>query len=107
MNDGRSRHPEAHTMAAFVDGTLAPAELASVASHLRDCSECRTVITETARFEREEDEVVQPQNAHAKRWWAAGVAAAVAAIAALTVPLLHTTPLQQLAAAAPRDHRVI
>ena len=55
MNDGQSRHPEAHTMAAFVDGTLAPSELTTVATHLRDCADCRVVVTETARFEREEE----------------------------------------------------
>src|SRR4051812_28766590 len=79
------RHPEAHTMAAFVDGTLAREEVAAVAAHLRDCHECRTVVAETARFERE-----QPQNISrvhpATRWLAA---AALIAAVAITVPLLR------------------
>jgi len=47
-SDGVPRHPEAQTMAAFVDGTLSPGEVTAVAEHLRGCGECRTVVSETA-----------------------------------------------------------
>ena len=44
MNKKVPRHPEIRTMAAFVDGTLAPVELPSVTEHLRECPDCRTVV---------------------------------------------------------------
>src|SRR5258706_1897779 len=86
MNDVRPRHPEATTMAAFVEGALAPDEIAAVAEHLKGCSECRTVVSETARFEREEEAREAP--AHANRWWLLA-AAAVLAAGGIPLPLLR------------------
>ena len=109
MNDVRPRHPEAMTMAAFIEGTLAPEEIAAVAAHLRDCSDCRTVVSETARFEREEESRETPTRSSG--WWLL-VAAAVAAIAiALPVVRWMTTrsasPIARLIEAAPRQHRFV
>lgn len=105
MNDEMPRHPEAQTMAAFVDGTLAREEIAAVAGHLRECADCRLVVTETARFEREEARV-----APRRSWWLA-LAAAVAALAigALIASLLirRASPIHRLIAAAPRQHRFV
>ncbi|MEA2338177.1 MAG: hypothetical protein QOE82_2184 [Thermoanaerobaculia bacterium] len=109
MNDVEPRHPKATTMAAFVDGVLAPDEIAEVAAHLRDCGDCRTVVAETARFEREEE--VRPVPAHGRRMWRLAAAAVFAAIAVL-VPLLrwnanrHASPIANLIAVAPH-HRFI
>ena len=102
MNDV-PRHPEAQVMAAFVDGTLAPNEIAAVANHLRDCADCRTVVSETARFEREEESVSRPRSS---TWWLAAAAAIVAIVVA--VPMLRPrTPIGKLIAASPREHRTV
>jgi CHAT domain-containing protein len=98
------RHPEAQVMAAFVDGTLAPNEIAAVAGHLRDCADCRTVVSETARFEREEESTARPRR---NAWWLAAAAAAIVAIV-IAVPLLRPrTPIGKLIAASPREHRTV
>jgi tetratricopeptide (TPR) repeat protein len=103
MNEAVPRHPEIATMVAFVEGKLRPHELAAVSGHLRDCAECRLVVTETARFEREE-EARTPRSS--RRWLAVAAAAAVAAVA-ITVPLLNRgdAPIEQMIAEAPRQHR--
>ena len=54
MSDGKLPHPRMEVLAGFVDGTLTPDEIPAVAAHLRSCADCRTVVTETARFSREE-----------------------------------------------------
>src|SRR5438552_7686647 len=96
------RHPEASVMAALVDGTLSPDEIAELAGHLRDCRDCRIVVGETARFERHEE-------ASARRgvsWWPA--AAAIVAAVAVSIPFFHQrTPIEKLIAASPREHRSI
>lgn len=102
MNDDGPRHPKAMTMAAFVEGTLARDEIAGVAAHLRTCGDCRTVVAETARFEREEER--RPVTAR-RSWWLA--AAAVLAVIAAGVPLavrwngLRASPMARLIAAVP------
>ncbi|HEV7768511.1 MAG TPA: CHAT domain-containing protein [Thermoanaerobaculia bacterium] len=107
MSDVVPRHPGAQVMAAFVDGTLNREEVATVAAHLRDCSDCRTVVGETAQFKREEEKPEEIKT-RTNPWWLA--AAAVLAAIAVTAPLLQwnkpaETPIAQLIAAAPRDHR--
>ena len=54
MNEARRPHPGAETMAALLEGRLAPGELAETTAHLRDCADCRTILGESARFEAEE-----------------------------------------------------
>src|SRR5688572_5066709 len=99
-----SRHPEDHVMAAFVDGKLAPGEIAVVADHLRQCVDCRTVVTETARLERE----TEPAERAGARWW---WLAAAAVLVLVSVPLLlrwnagRGASVDHLIAAAPREHR--
>jgi CHAT domain-containing protein len=106
MNDAAPRHPGAEIMASFIDGTLRHEERTAVAAHLRDCSDCRTVVGETARFEREEQ---RTQSRATRTWWMA--AAAVFAATAATVPLLRSTravaPIAILIEAAPRHHRLL
>src|SRR5438067_5793611 len=103
MNDV-PRHPEAQVMAAFVDGTLAPDEIAAVAGHLRDCADCRTVVSETARFEREEESVERPRS---NAWWLAAAAAVIVAIIIAVPTLRPRTPIGKLIAASPREHRTV
>lgn len=99
MNIDAPPHPGAQTMAAYLDGTLPRDEIAAVSAHLGGCSECRTVIAETARFEREEEWRVS------RGWWLA--AAAVLAATVVTVLLIRTRdPIARLIASAPADHRL-
>jgi CHAT domain-containing protein len=106
MNDPVSRHPGAETMAAFLEGKLAPGAVAEVAAHLRDCADCRTVTGEAARFEQEEERLRQRKRRVFSGWrgWTAAAAAAAAAVAA-TIPLLRPSPLMTLIDASPREYR--
>src|ERR1041385_5726932 len=103
MSDGvLRRHPEAPTMAAFVDGTLAPGEVSVIAEHLRGFGDCRTVVSETARFKDEEN----AGRTSARGWWMYAAAAIVLAIVA--VPFLRTrSPIDRLIASAPHEHRLV
>jgi CHAT domain-containing protein len=105
MKDGVPRHPEAQTMAAFIEGTLSRGEVAAVAEHLRGCGDCRTVVSETARFEREE----QPETG--RNWWLAAAAIVAAILVALPfvvrVVRRDTSPIAGLIAAAPHEHRSV
>ncbi|HJQ40909.1 MAG TPA: zf-HC2 domain-containing protein, partial [Thermoanaerobaculia bacterium] len=89
-------------MAAFLDGKLTRNEIAAVSAHLSGCGECRIVIAETARFEREEE----PRVRSPRSWRLA--AAAVFAAAAATIPLIRAQdPIARLIASAPPDHRLL
>jgi len=109
MNERAPRHPEIRTMVAFIEGRLPPGELAAVSGHLRDCRDCRTVVTETARFEREETRAASPSRRTS--WWLP--LAAFLATVAITVPLVRwsmsrrISPIEQLIAAAPNEHRTV
>ena len=107
MTDASLRHPEVQTMAAFLDGTLAPDEIPAVADHLRECPDCRTVVTETARFVREEEEARPSAAPTPWRWWMAAAAAALLAVVALPLLRRQTSPIEQLIATAPREHRLV
>ncbi len=106
MNDPVSRHPGAETMAAFLEGKLAPSDVAEVAAHLSGCSECRTVTGEAAQFEQEEQQLAaKPRVLAGWRGWAA--AAAIAAITA-SIPLLRpATAIATLIDASPREYRTV
>lgn len=100
-------HPEISKMVAFIEGRLSGEELAAVSGHLRTCDDCRTVVSETARFEREEEQRVPRRRKNT--WWLA-LAAGLAAV--MMVPVyrwnrLRTDPIARLAAAAPHDHRTV
>src|ERR1041385_783056 len=104
MSDNAPLHPEAGTMAAFIEGRLAPAELRSVSEHLRGCAECRTVVSETARFERMEKR--RPRLS--RNWWWLAAAAAIVLVG-IAIPFVRSrrTPIDPLVAAAPREHRLV
>jgi len=82
-----------------------------VAGHLRACADCRTVVAETARFEREEAPAVAA--APTRSWVPWLAAAAVLAIVAINLPFLlrwigsRREPIAHLIAAAPREHRSV
>jgi CHAT domain-containing protein len=108
MTDTASRHPEDHVMAAFVDGKLAPDEVAAVAEHLRGCAGCRLVVSETARWEREGYGAAR---SGAPRWWLAVAAVIALVVAAVSLyqwnDRRRSTPIAQLIAVAPRQHRAV
>ena len=105
MNVPVSRHPGAETMAAFLEGKLAPESVAAVAAHLRECEDCRTITGEAARFEEEEAQFHAAARRPAKsRWWMAVAAAAASVV--IAIPLLRPSdPIATLIDASPRDHR--
>jgi len=110
MTDAVPRHPDVEIMTAFIDGKLGHQEVAEVATHLRGCADCRTVVTETARLEREVEAAAAPAR-RPRQWWLA--AAAVIALVSVSYPLIHWNarrqlgPIVTLIDAAPADHRVI
>lgn len=108
MSEVTARHPGDQTMAAFAEGRLAPDERAAVVAHVGECEECRFVLIESARFEREEQQIGRTSVTYP--WWLA--AAAVVVLAATALLLLqwnerHRLPLARLIAAAPREHRSV
>jgi CHAT domain-containing protein len=108
MSDGVPRHPAEETLAAFVEGALAPPAIAAVAEHLRGCTDCRTAVAETARFYDEEQKAERPW--FLGTWWLASAAAMVIVVAAaISIPMLRrdaaASTLATLIESAPRDHR--
>lgn len=107
-------------LAAFVAGNLTGAELKMTAEHLRECDDCRMVVAEGARVDREPDEeavplpLVTPPAAQPSRrrspWWLAAAAAALIGVAYLAVmwPRGETNrDIRLLVEAAPRDGRYL
>src|SRR5438045_1431993 len=94
------RHPAPENLAAFVDGALVATELKEVASHLRECGECRDIAGETARFQEE----VQSAGAAPKRWWIPAAIAAAIAIAFIPLWQKFSDPLPRVQ---PRDRRLV
>jgi CHAT domain-containing protein len=105
MNDRVPRHPAEEILAAYIEGSLARPETAEVLSHLRNCSECRTSVAQTAEFY----DLERSRGARVWRWPVAAAAALVIAIAGaiLLLPRADRTPAETLIAVAPREHRSI
>lgn len=102
-----SPHVGSEAMAAFVEGALAPGEIAGVKRHLVGCPDCRKAVAESARFYDEEARVEQAPSAS---WRRLAMAAVLAGIALLSVPVLRRlqpAPIAMLIEAAPRDHRTV
>ena len=81
------------TIAAYLDRRLDPAERARVEEHLADCEECRSLLSETALF-LEADAAAKPapvalRPRAARRTWVWSMAAAAAALLALTPLVLR------------------
>jgi hypothetical protein len=88
--------PDLETLAAFVDGTLTPAERRSVVVHLASCAACYEVVTETLHGEEEATEeeaepvpapVVLHPRFRRRTWWLAAVAAVL--VVAVLLPGLR------------------
>src|SRR5947208_4974494 len=90
MTGQSGRCPDPEVLAAFVAGTLSEAELKMTADHLRECEDCREIVAEAARVDREtaEPALAVPVPIESRRrispWWLAVAAAALAGLAYLT-----------------------
>ena len=96
-------HPDAETLAAFVDGTLPRAEVADVLSHLDRCPECTRQVR-AANEERAE----RARPVREAWWWT--VAAAAALIALVALPFVRDSrrsPAERLVELAPRSLRAV
>src|SRR5262245_15997523 len=76
--------PEPEQLAAYIDGTLAPAERTTVERHLVDCADCRDVVGETVVTVKQFPHVVDVKPSRWK-WVAAGGGVLAAAAAVLLV----------------------
>jgi len=48
-------HPEAETLARFVEGTLDDSERAAIVQHIADCDDCRILVVDAAEFESQSE----------------------------------------------------
>lgn len=97
-----AEHPDAETLAAFVDGTLPRAEVGGVLAHLDRCPAC------TAHVRAANDDRTGRARAARQTWWWA--AAAVALIGLVVVPFamnVRRTPAERLVELAPRSLRAV
>lgn len=120
MTDDTSRCPTPEQIAAFVAGNLSGDELTMVADHLRGCEDCRLILAEAARVDRESEETdvaiepVAPAAAPPRRlspWWLAAAAAALAGMIYFVpwpgVVRRGNEGIARLVEAAPRDGRYV
>ncbi|HEX2122229.1 MAG TPA: zf-HC2 domain-containing protein, partial [Thermoanaerobaculia bacterium] len=95
MSNDAMRCPDAECLSAFLDGAVAPAELASVKAHLSVCADCREVVGLSAyAAEVIASEPVQAVRPRQQRWARSlsAAAAAITAIAVLVVSYRSWTP---------------
>jgi tetratricopeptide (TPR) repeat protein len=77
-------HPDAETLAAYVDRTLAVTARLAVERHASECADCRDVLADTAALvESEGGAVVEWPRSPFRPWMAIGVASGLAAAAAV------------------------
>lgn len=106
----RCADPE--VIAAFVAGTLSGEELRMTADHVRECEDCRQVLSDVAYVDREYEGVVVPMRRKSRwPWWLAVAAAALAVTVTLAIWHPWTqrddSPMHALVVAAPRERRLI
>ncbi len=113
MKEVAPRCPDDEVLAAFIAGTLPAAELERVSAHLGECPECRSIMGEVARFERDELGTAprEVSERSSTPWWLAA-AAVIAVAVVLSAPwaishLGPASPIDRLAAAAPKNKRTI
>lgn len=104
MTRDSSRCPDPEVLAAFVAGNLSGEELELVAEHLRTCADCRVIVGDGARYERNE-----PARHKVLPWRWLAAAAALGGLAFLAMWFVRSRaanePLHALIAATPRDTR--
>src|SRR4029434_5599901 len=84
-------YPDAERLAEYVDNVLAPGDRREVQRHLADCAACREVVADTMAALAADADTAQPPGRvlpFSPRGWVSGVAAALAAAAAVRVGVL-------------------
>lgn len=76
---------DADALARYADGTLDPRERTVLEQHLVTCADCRMVVVETSLLNADGDRSTQAPPQTSRLWSSAGVAAALAAAAALVL----------------------
>lgn len=109
-----SRCPAPEILAAFVAGTLSAEELERVTDHLLTCDDCRFIVREIARTDREESERETEAISEPGRislWWMGTAAAALIGILALAAWRVSLSrdggSIATLVEASPRDGRYV
>ena len=88
------------TLAAFAEGKLERRELAAVLEHLDTCSNCMSAVEAISISDEDQERRIS--------WTPWFVAAAVAAIAILTIPMLiRRSPIGRLVSLAPQSARIV
>lgn len=112
MRSDSSRCQDPEVLSAFVAGTLSKEELKDVKEHLLTCEDCRFIVREAARADREygerrETAMIRPHRV--SPWWLAAAAAAVIGVVSIGVwpRLTGNRGIATLVAATPRDGRYL
>ena len=101
----REPHPSLESLAAFTEGRTTAAERALIVRHLPRCSECYTLVAETASYLQTEIEAGETRRAHSGPWWGLAAAAAVIVVALGFFARTHRGDrLAEIAAAASTSH---
>ena len=104
----REQHPSLESLAAFTEGRTTAAERELIVRHLPQCSECYTLVAETASHLQNEMEAGKAQGAPSAPWWWLAAAAAAAAIVVVALGFFARTHrgdrLAEIAAAASTSH---
>jgi tetratricopeptide (TPR) repeat protein len=111
MNEAWKTHPEPETLATFAQGRLHGTEAKAVVDHLDGCEECMSDVA--LAMEADGDSVEAGR--FRRPAWLAGLAAAAALIALVSIPgtrawlqrPFRTSPTSRLVALAPSDARLI
>lgn len=110
--------PSDETLAAFIDGRLDPETRRKVVEHMSSCNECYSVFLAAGELKAGDADFAHEPVAHRFTFHSrrvAGVAAALAAAAAITAVFVgpireryeaKNNPLKRLAAAAPKERRL-
>ena len=107
------RCPTPEVIAAFVAGNLHGTELSMTAEHLRLCEDCREIVADAARIDREGVSPVEETKPRTvSPWWLAAAAAALAGVVFLAYQAVRPRDvargeIRELVAAAPREGRYL
>lgn len=102
----REPHPSLESLAAFTEGRTTAAEREIIVRHLPQCSECYTLVAETASYLQNEREAGKAQGTPSAPWWWLAAAAAAIVVVALGffAPTHRGDRLAEIAAAASTSH---
>jgi tetratricopeptide (TPR) repeat protein len=89
---GGAGHPDLEQIAAYADNLLSPSRRSAIESHLADCDDCRTILSDTTDF------IAEPPARWRMRivWGATGLAAAAVLVLAVLIVTLRTANAPRL-----------